>query len=200
MNSIIFGSQNPAKVAVVALAVAPLGLIVRGLDGFADLPHVVESGETALDNARIKATIYAAAIGQAVFSIDSGLYIVGLPAAQQPGLHVRRIPGSKSRPTDEKLLAYYRNLSQRHGGKLPFYWEFALCRAEPDGTHVELVDRTPIRYLIDTPSSIRHEGHPLDSITYDPEIDKVVAEMNEVEQDEFRGRMVRKLFEKLLAK
>lgn len=58
MKEIIFGTTNPAKIIQAQAALDQLGIVVRGLVGFENLPKVVEDGATAQENARKKALAY----------------------------------------------------------------------------------------------------------------------------------------------
>lgn len=89
---LIFGTTNPAKLAQIQSALHPLGITITGLPEPID---VEESGQTALENARLKATAYATVTNQRVMATDNALYLDGLPNSQQPGLHVRRIPSPR---------------------------------------------------------------------------------------------------------
>lgn len=54
---------------------------------------IEENGKTAIENALIKATEYYKVVGLPTIAGDSGLYIEGLRAEEQPGLYVRRVNG-----------------------------------------------------------------------------------------------------------
>lgn len=124
MKTIIFGTTNPGKIAHVQTALDPLGIKVEGLTAFGELPDVEEDGETPEENARKKATAYCQAISQPVMSMDNALYLDGVSDEDQPGMHVRRIPGLDHRPDDEEMVAYYRSLIEKYGGKLTGHWRF----------------------------------------------------------------------------
>ncbi len=93
MTTITIGTTNPAKVAQIAGALAPIGIEVVGVVDKKLLPEVIEDGTTVQENARKKAVSYAKALSRRVFSMDNALYLDGLSPQDQPGIHVRRIGG-----------------------------------------------------------------------------------------------------------
>jgi XTP/dITP diphosphohydrolase len=140
---LVFGTGNRAKVAQVQGALEPLGIRVLSIKELGIELDVPEDGATAQENARAKAQAYALASGGTVFSMDNALYLNGLPDDEQPGLHVRRIPGGPERPSDQQMLDYYAELVGRHGGRMEGYWEFAIAIATPDGRLAETTIRSP---------------------------------------------------------
>jgi 8-oxo-dGTP diphosphatase len=100
---LVYGAGNPAKLdymrrMLASTSVRFLGAAETGVT----LPGVDESGNTPLENARIKALAYYDALKRPVFACDSGLYIDGLPEDEQPGVHVRMVGGK--RLTDDEML------------------------------------------------------------------------------------------------
>jgi len=179
MKTIVYGTTNAAKVAQLRDILAPLELTIRGLADFGSkqIPVVEECGETAEENARLKATQYAAALGLPVISMDTGLYFEGLPEDLQPGLHVRRINGV-DRGSDEELIECYTTLASRMGvgGKLKGYWRYAYALAWPDG-RCESFTADAHRIFSSEPSEHRTPGFPLESLQIDPESGVYIADM-----------------------
>ena len=93
MKTLIVGTTNPAKVAQIRDALAPIGVQVEGVADKKLLPEVVEDGKTVQENARKKATAYAKALGRIVFSMDNALFLDDLAPENQPGIHVRLLSG-----------------------------------------------------------------------------------------------------------
>ena len=184
MNKLIIGTTNEAKVKQIRGALAPLNIEIVGVESKELLPHVVEDGKTALENARKKATAYAKALGEVVFSMDNGLYINGLKSEDQPGLNVRRLPGRSDRLSDADLLSYYSGVIGRLGGKVNGHWEFGICVASPEGKTWETTIISP-RVFVAAPSPKSVPGYPLESIQIDPETGKYISEMSQEEQDLF---------------
>jgi inosine/xanthosine triphosphate pyrophosphatase family protein len=181
-KQLIFATKNPGKIKNLRAAVAPAGYEVIGLDQYPDVTEALETGATAAANAQIKATHYAQTIGQPVISMDSALYFYDLPDSEQPGVNVRRIPGSTSRPTDTEMTDYYRELLTQHNGQLTGYWEYALAFAQPDGGVVVKTARTEDR-ILKLPGSSQHTpGQPLESFQFHAPLGKYLADMTEAEK------------------
>ena len=64
---------------------------IVGLDEFEMKEKPGEAGETAEENAEIKAKFYIRRTGLPVLSEDESLFVDFLSADKQPGVHVRRI-------------------------------------------------------------------------------------------------------------
>lgn len=201
MEEIIFGTKNPGKLAHVQAALKPLGIKVKSIAKFGNIPDVEEDGKTAQENSKKKALYYSEVIGEPVLSMDNALYIDGLKDDEQPGIHVRRIPGFKGRPTDEEVLDYYVNLIKKHGGEMTGHFEFSMCIGYPDGKTKEITAVTKSRHFTDKICAKRLEGYPLESIQIDQDSNKYVAEMTEEESDrhwqESVGKELRELFDGL---
>ncbi len=189
MAELIFGTNNRAKIAQIQGALKPLGLTVRGIGEFGITLDVPENGVTAQENARIKASAYAAAARRPVFSMDNALYLDGLSDTEQPGLHVRRIPGSTDRPSDEELITYYTHLIATHGGTMTGRWEFAIAIVSPDGKIAETTITSP-RQFTATASQQVVDGYPLESLQIEPATGKYISEMTINEQDQFWQRAI----------
>ncbi len=179
MKEIIYGTINPAKVAQVRDVLEPLGYDVKSLADFDKQVAVEEDGETAEENARKKAMMYAKAFNKKVLSMDVGLYFNNLPDSQQPGLHVRRLNGVE-RATDEEMLEYYMNLAKSMGDKINAYWRYAFALAHPGGTCASFTRDTP-RIFVSRQSDKVIEGYPLESMQIDPKAGKYISEMSSQE-------------------
>lgn len=179
------------------------GLRLRVVADPASLPEVIEDCLDALGNARKKAAAFAAALRRPCLAMDASLLLPELPAAEQPGVHVRRLPGVAHRPADEEVLGYYTLLCQRNGGRLRARWVYGLAIGMPDG---RLLDATAVaqRMLVAPPSATRHPGYPLDSLQQEPVTGRYLAELTEHEaaahQAETIGGPLRELASRAAAK
>ena len=187
-TTITMGTTNPAKIAQIASALAPVGIEVVGVTDKRSLPEVVEDGATVQENARKKATCYAKALGRRVFSMDNALYLQGLPPQDQPGIHVLRI-GGQERSTDDELLEHYQRVVRSLGDKVRGHWEFGVCVADPDGKVWETTIKSPRIFTSERSSSVV-KGYPLESIQIDPESGRYISEMSQAEQSAFWQRMI----------
>ena len=184
IKEILFGTTNEAKIKQVQGALIPIGVQVMGVMDKASLPQIIEDGKTAQENAIKKATAYAKAFNTIVLSMDNALYFDKLSDKEQPGLHVRRINSSNTRPSDEELLNYYSMLIRRFGDQTTGRWEFAICVAAADGRIKETTIISP-RIFTSIPSQKVVLGYPLESIQVDPKTGKYISEMTQEEQDFF---------------
>ena len=186
MKTLIMGTTNPAKIAQIRDALAPIGVNIQGVVDKSFLPKVEEDGKNVQENARKKAVAYAQALNETVFSMDNALFLDGLTPEAQPGIHVRRI-GGKNAVTDDELLQHGIELIESLGGNTTGYWEYGVCIASPDGTIHETSLRTP-RVFTSKRSDKVVSGYPLESIQIDPETNKYISEMTAGEQAEFWQR------------
>ncbi len=98
---LVLASANPDKVVEIAAILGGFEVLPRP----ADLPDVVETGETLEDNARLKAAAVLASAGQAAVADDTGLEVLALGGA--PGVFSARYAGAGATYADNvaKLLA-----------------------------------------------------------------------------------------------
>jgi len=140
-----------------------------------------EIGETAEENAQIKARFYTQKTGLPVLSEDEALYVDFLPKDKQPGIYVRRIDG-KIEVNDDKLLAHWESIiSQTPKENRAGRWHFAYCLATPDGkVNTVSYDR---RIIFFSPSSkMINPGWPLSSIQGPLKFKKPHIELTEQER------------------
>lgn len=162
------GNQSKLRNMRAILAGMPIELVTPADLGI-QLPAVEESGATPLENAALKAEAYHEVSGLPSFSLDSGLYLEGVPAELQPGPYVRRVKGREL--SDEEFIAYYQQLAHQYGGRLKARFINGLCvvlndrqRKEAAGPQVS----TDWFWIVETPHSTRLKGFPMDSIAVDP--------------------------------
>jgi 8-oxo-dGTP diphosphatase len=199
--SLVYGTSNPAKLASMRKARAPLIINIIGLkDTGIEPPDADESGSTPLENARTKALAYYAALKRPVFACDSGLYIQGLPEHEQPGIHVRMRNGA--RMNDDEMIEHYAAIAARLGGKAVARYSNAICLIMGDSEIYEHfgddISYDPF-YIADTPHLKRVAGFPIDSLSvniktgnyYYDEVDFI--EDVGIAPDGFRGFFVRAL-------
>ena len=92
MDRLLLATTNRGKLDEIRLVLAGLRLDIRSLDALPPVPPPEETGHTFAENARQKATYYAAASGWPTVAEDSGLAIDALDGA--PGVHSARFPGT----------------------------------------------------------------------------------------------------------
>lgn len=190
---LLLGSSNPGKIADWRAMLGHLALEICDPVQLGLAVDVVESADTAEENARIKALAYLSASGIAAFSLDAALRIEGLPDKRQPGVHVRRIGGKES-ATDAEMVDHYRALLDELGGRADGEWTLGIALA-PDRQHVYSERLTNRTTFVATPSAARATGNPLRSLQIDPATGRYHAEMTPAELavrlDERSRRIVR---------
>lgn len=166
-NTFIYGTNNPAKLQTMKDCLAPLSIHIIGLKEYGvTVPDVEENGNTPLENARIKALAYYAALKCPVFACDSGLYINGLSEDRQPGVHVRMVGGK--RLSDDEMIEYYTGIAKMLGGKAVARYKNAICLVKNESEIYEHFgdDISGDEFcFVDKPHEKRIEGFPLDSIS-----------------------------------
>ncbi len=101
--TILFATRNAHKISEVKEILAPLGLDVRSLDAFPDLPEPPEDGDTFVANALQKARFVAAQTGMVAVADDSGLAVDALGG--RPGVHSKRFtPEARADTNNARLL------------------------------------------------------------------------------------------------
>ena len=132
VRRLLVATSNPGKVRELAVILAGLPVELVGLDavGRGRLPEVEETGDTFLDNARIKARAYAAWSGLAALADDSGLEVDALRGA--PGVRSARYAGegADDQANLDKLLA---ELAGVPGDRRTARFRCAAVLVDPDG-------------------------------------------------------------------
>ena len=182
---LLYGTGNPAKLEAMRRRLAPLGMELIGLKEVEKpLPEIEEDGKTPLENAEKKALAYYKAFHIPVFSCDSGLYIDGIPDAEQPGIHVRTINGKYL--NDDEMLAHYTGLAKKYGD-LRARYRNAICLVLDEKYIYKAMneDMASEPFIITTkPHAVRNPGFPLDSISIDIKTGKYYYDLQGSELDQ----------------
>ena len=163
---LLYGTTNKSKIEFMQKRVAHLGMELLNLsDVSAPKLHIVENGNSPLENARIKAQAYFETLRMPLFSCDSGLYIEGLDDDRQPGINVRGVGDCMN---DDETIAYYASLANEMGGKMTAQYKNAICLILGDGQMYEYmgddIASSPF-YIVSKPHNMRNVGFPLDSLS-----------------------------------
>lgn len=122
-----------------------------------------ENGETAVENALIKARAYFQVVNMPTIAGDSGMNIEGLPKEEQPSLYVRRINGKTL--SDDEMIAYYSSLAGRAKQDCYIQYFTGIALITEKGTFTTELKEAPLK-LSPIPNTNRtHRGNPLDVIT-----------------------------------
>jgi len=101
---LVLGTTNSGKLRELAELLDPLGIPCRSLAGLTGSVEVAETGSSFAENAALKATTQALALGQWVLAEDSGLVVEALGGA--PGIYSARFsdPGATDARNNALLL------------------------------------------------------------------------------------------------
>ena len=113
MKEVLFATGNASKVARFSGKLQEKGIKVKSLKDINNNINIEENGETAIENAIIKAKAYYEVTNFTTMAIDDTLYIEDIPEDKQPGVYVRRVNGK--RLNDEEMLQHYTGLVKEYG-------------------------------------------------------------------------------------
>ncbi len=130
--------------------------------------EIAETGNTFLENAAIKASQVALALGQWAIADDSGLAVEALNGA--PGLYSARY-GNSDTARIERLL---QELATHKNRQATFFCAVAIAR--PDGSIAYLVQGECLGQILQEPSGTGGFGY--DPIFYVPEYQQTFAQMS----------------------
>lgn len=131
----MIATKNQGKVREFASLLAGSRLILRGLNEFAPVEEVAETGATFAENARLKAVGYAAVTGCLTLADDSGLEVDALNKA--PGIHSARFGGAGATDADriELLLNALSAFPSREQRRARFVCVIALHDPQANETY-----------------------------------------------------------------
>ena len=131
---LVVASANPDKAKEI-VAVLSEALDVELVPRPADVPEVIEDGDTLLDNARLKAQALMKATGAAAVADDTGLEVDALGGA--PGIYAARYAGEDATYADNvaKVLRELGALDDGGGERRARFKTVALV-AFPDGSEL----------------------------------------------------------------
>lgn len=200
---LIVATKNKGKVREFQHAFAPLGLTVKSMFDYPDLPDVVEDGATFAENAYKKSKTVGDALGYPVLADDSGLCVDALDG--RPGVYSARYAGEEATDQDNnlKLLSELEGLKQGEDTGQPLLstarFVCALSLYDPDTGREITAEGTVEGWITSEPSGAGGFGY--DPLFYLAEHEKTMAELilEEKQKISHRGAALRLLTEKLAA-
>lgn len=191
-HTLVYATRNPAKLAVMEQYLAGTGIVLQSLGeveagmGMA-FPKVEEDGNSPLENAIKKARAYYEICRRPLFSCDSGLFIEGLPPAEQPGVCVRRVGGREL--DDEEMQAHYLEIVKRLGGRCLAQYRNAICLVL-DEKRVYTCEGDAISgeafYLTMEVRPRQRAGFPLDAMSADRKTGRHFYDLEEETEEEMK--------------
>ena len=179
MKQVLFATNNQSKAKRFSKGLLEKEIEVLSLNDLGIKLDVVENGNTAIENALIKARACHKIKHMPTIGMDDSLYIENVPEDKQPGLFVRRVNGKTL--NDFEMLDYYTNLVRQYGtdGKLNCKWIYGLAVIKENGEENTYTWSKDNFYMVDTLSDIINPGYPLNSISKYKVIDKYFTEITD---------------------
>lgn len=177
---VLLATNNPSKVKFYGEPLLDKGIELLTINDLEKSIEVDECGNNPEENAIIKARAYHDLTGMITIAIDDGLFFEDLDERLQPGTHVRRVNGKEL--NDEEMISYYTNLVDEYGvnGELSGY--FLKSVAIIIDNEVYTYSDRLYKVFTNRVSEKRDKGYPLDSITFEKDLNKFSSEMSEEER------------------
>lgn len=200
---LIVATKNKGKVREFEHAFAPLGLTVKSMYDYPDLPDVVEDGATFAENAFKKSKAVGDALGIPVLADDSGLCVDALDG--KPGVYSARYAGENAGDEENnlKLLSELEKLKQGEDTGQPLLstarFVCSLSLYDPSSGQELTAEGTVEGWITSEPAG--GGGFGYDPLFYLAEYEKTMAELTleEKQRISHRGTALRLLTEKLAA-
>ncbi|MEK3749620.1 XTP/dITP diphosphatase [Paenibacillus sp. FSL E2-8871] len=200
---LIVATKNKGKVREFEHAFAPLGLTVKSMYDYPDLPDVVEDGATFAENAFKKSKAVGDALGIPVLADDSGLCVDALDG--KPGVYSARYAGEDAGDEENnlKLLSELEKLKQGEDTGQPLLstarFVCTLSLYDPSSGRELTAEGTVEGWITSEPAG--GGGFGYDPLFYLAEYEKTMAELTleEKQRISHRGTALRSLTEKLAA-
>ena len=192
---ILVATTNPGKIRELR-AMLDADVQWKGLSDFPGLEEVEEDGATFAENARKKATEYAAATGLWTLADDSGLVVDALDGA--PGVKSARFcgdipPGADRKAIDQrnigKLLELLKDVPpERRTARFVCH----LCLTRPDKVLIETRGQVEGRIVDELRGA---NGFGYDPVFFVPSLGKTVAQLPDAEKNAIshRGQAIAEL-------
>jgi XTP/dITP diphosphohydrolase len=191
--ALLIATTNPDKVAEIVPILDGLPFRIQTLADYPRVEAPAETGRTFAENARLKATYYAAVTGALVVAEDSGLAVEALDGA--PGVESARYGGADA-SYPEKFRRLYEALRARNAPGSPARFVCAVALAGDNRVLFETEGIVEGR-IADRPAGTGGFGY--DPIFFYPPFGATLAEAADRKSTvSHRGQAFRKLREYLL--
>ena len=179
MKQIIFATTNQSKSKRFSKGLKELGIEVLSLKDIDIKLDVEEDGNTAIENALIKARECYKKTKNPSMGMDDTLYMEGVPEDRQPGLFVRRVNGKSL--SDEEMIEHYTNLVKEYGkdGRINCKWIYGLAVINEKGEEATYTWSKDDFYMVSTKSDKINPGYPLNSISKYKRLDKYFTDVTD---------------------
>ena len=185
MKQILFATGNPSKAKRFSKGLYEKGIEVITPNDIDKEVKIEENGNSAIENALIKARAYSKYVDIPVIAMDDNLYLENVPKEKQPGMYVRRVNGK--RLSDEEMIEYYSKLVKDYGvdGKLTCRWVYGMATI-CDGKESTYTWSKEDFYLVDRPSNKINPGYPLNTISINKKLNKYFTDITDEEKENIK--------------
>jgi len=201
-QALVLGTTNAGKVRELLALLTPFGIGCESLAGLPAAVEVEETGATFADNAALKATAQARALGRWVLAEDSGLVVPALDGA--PGVFSARfaggVAGEPREATDARNNALLlERLAGRRGGDRAAHYACHAALADPSGRIVAVAQGTCGGSIGEVPAGAGGFGY--DPLFIVPEYHRTFGELAPAVKGviSHRGRALRALLPAIVA-
>lgn len=170
---VLIGTNNAGKIKKYSEMLNELNIEYCTLKDLNINLDIEETGNTVEENSKIKAKKYYNAVKIPVIADDSGLELDNLPTEMQPGIYVRRHNGKEL--TDEEIIKLYSEEIENIGGETTGAFNIAITVIDENGKEYTKVTKHQ-RLFVSKPCKERTKGYPMNSLIYDKEKQKYLAQ------------------------
>ena len=191
MKKLVVATKNAGKAAEVARILAGVPFQVVSLTDYPNAPEVEETGSTFVENAVIKAQVYADFTGELTLADDSGLEVDALDGA--PGVF-----SSRFAPTDpERNAKLLKLMEDAPDGRRTARFRCAIAIAQPAGDAETCDGKVEGEIARKTKGT---HGFGYDPVFYLPQMRRHMAELEPDEKNAIshRGRALQEAKKMLL--
>jgi len=186
---VLVATRNQGKVRGIRKALRGLGLRIRSLSDFKNVPGVEEDGKSFTENALKKARFYSKVYGELTISDDSGLEVNVLKGA--PGIYSARFSGdgASDRENNRKLLHLMEEVPPSKRGAR---FRCSIAIVSPKGEETVVEGKCSGRIGL---KEVGKKGFGYDPLFVFPRLGKTMAQLTLEEKNKVshRGQALRKL-------
>lgn len=182
IRELVLATRNRHKAQELASLLSDLGISIRTMDAFPQVPDVIEDGKTCEANAIKKARAVSRATGLLAVADDTGLEVDALGG--QPGVYAARYAGEHVTYEDNwrKLL---RELSGVPHDRRTARFITVVAIASPSG-EVQVAEGQLQGVITKEPAGAQGFGY--DPVFFVPELGKTLAELSPDEKNRISHR------------
>ena len=173
---VLIATKNKGKIKKYSTMLDALNIKYKTLNDFVDDISVEENGNTPKENSIIKAKAYHDVFKMPILADDSGLILDKLAKSKQPGVFVRRHNGKIL--TDEEMISLYSKEIEKVGGETTGSFVIAITIIDKNGK-IYTSEVKHEKLFISNPCKERNPGYPMNSLTYNKQTGKYLAQIYE---------------------